>query len=416
MGHEVLISVRDATARIAQIKDGRLVGFQAAPMGQKQADAADRLNGRIYLAQVERVVPHLQAAFVNIGLDRAGFLGAREARALVPGADRETPIEDCVQSGDTLLVQVTRPPVGDKGAQITADVTLPGRAVVIAPCRNRIAVSRSIEDEAERTRLGELAGQIIAGENADPIEVEGMDGPAGWVIRTAAVGMQADELAADMASVAAQWDALIDQAEEAKPPSLLHEDLGPVERAVRDLVRSSTEIICIEDEAAFRAAQAYCRQHSPDLVDRIEKSDDDEYLFDRHNIDEYIEEAQSARVELPSGGWVMFETTQAMTTIDVNSGNHDAPARAVNLEAAQIIARQIRLRGLGGLIAIDFIDMTESTDSETVLQALDEGFTGDKQPVRIGPMSEFSVVEMTRRRSGMTLAQSLQQIRPAVDE
>jgi ribonuclease G len=209
MGHEVLISVRDGTARIAQIEDGRLVGFQAAPMGQKQTDAADQLNGRIYLAQVERVVPHLQAAFVNIGLDRAGFLGAREARALVPDADRETPIEDCVQSGDTLLVQVTRPPVGDKGAQITADVTLPGRAVVIAPCRNRIAVSRSIEEEAERTRLGELAGQIIAGDKGDPIDVEGMDGPAGWVIRTAAVGMQADELAADMANVAAQWEALI---------------------------------------------------------------------------------------------------------------------------------------------------------------------------------------------------------------
>ena len=190
---------------------------------------------------------------------------------------------------------------------------------------------------------------------------------------------------------------------------------GPVERAVRDLVRSSTEIICIEGEAAFRAAQAYCRQHSPDLVDRIEKSDDDEYLFDRHNIDEYIEEAQSARVELPSGGWVMFETTQAMTTIDVNSAI-TTHRRAVNLEAAQIIARQIRLRGLGGLIAIDFIDMTESLDGEAVLQALDEGFTGDKQPVRIGPMSEFSVVEMTRRRGGMTLAQSLQQIRPAVDE
>ena len=147
----------------------------------------------------------------------------------------------------------------------------------------------------------------------------------------------------------------------------------------------------------------------------LEKSDDDEYLFDRHNIDEYIEEAKSARVELPSGGWVMFETTQAMTTIDVNSGGHDAPARVVNLEAAQIIARQIRLRGLGGLIAIDFIDMSESSDCEPVLQALDEGFTGDKQPVRIGPISEFGVVEMTRRRGGMTLTQNLQQIGLATD-
>ena len=128
----------------------------------------------------------------------------------------------------------------------------------------------------------------------------------------------------------------------------MHEDLSPVERALRDLVRSSTEIICIEGEAAFRAAQAYCRQHSPDLVDRIEKSDDDEYLFDRHNIDEYIEEAQSARVELPSGGWVIFETTQAMTTIDVNSANHDAPARAVNLEAAKSLHGKLGCVALAG--------------------------------------------------------------------
>ncbi len=408
MSHEVLISARDGMARIAQIEAGQLVGFQAARMGQED-NAAEQLVGHIYLAQVERVVPHLQAAFVNIGLERAGFLGAREARALVPDADRDTPIEDCVQSGDTLLVQVTRPPVGDKGAQITADVTLPGRVVVIAPCRNRVAVSRSIEDDAERTRLGELAAQIIAGEHGDPIDVEGMDGPAGWVIRTAAVGMQAGDLAGDMAAVAAQWEVLIDRAEDATPATLLHEDLGPVERAVRDLVRSDTTTVCLEGDGALTAAQNYCRTHSPALSERLETSDDDEYLFDRHNIDQQVAEALSPRVELPSGGWLMLETTQAMTTIDVNSGSHDAPARAINVEAAGLIARQIRLRGLGGLIAIDFIDMTETDDAEAVLHALDDGFASDKEPVRIGPISEFGVVEMTRRRGGMTLSQTLRE-------
>ena len=408
MSHEILMSVESGLLRVAQVEDGRLTGLTAAPLG-KNADSR-RLVGQIYLGHVERVLDRLQAAFVDIGMgDRSGFLGAREARALLPGADRDTPIEDCVESGDTVLVQVTRPPQGDKGAQVTADVTLPGRAVVLAPCRNRIAVSRQIEDEAERTRLSDMAARIRDGEASQNVSVEGMDGPAGWVIRTAAIGMDEEMMAADMANVAAQWDALLENAENSEPPTLLHEDLGPVEKALRDLVRADTAAIIIEGDAALATARGFARQSMPTIAELIQTPDAGEILFDRYDINTQLDEALSNRVSLPSGGWLMIETTEAMTTIDVNSGADEKDARGVNLEAAAAIGRQLRLRALGGLIAIDFIDMSGDSDNDAVLAALDAGFEGDKNPVRIGPMSEFGVVEMTRRRDVMSLAEALRQ-------
>ena len=407
MSHELLMNVENGVLRVAQVEDGKLMALQAAPLGQGQDER--RLVGQIYLGRVERVLGRLQAAFVDIGLDRSGFLGAREARALLPDADRDTPIEDCVQDGDTVLVQVTRPPQGDKGAQVTADVTLPGRAVVLAPCRSRIAVSRQIEDEAERTRLADLAAAIRDGQHGEAVDVEGMDGAAGWVIRTAAVGMEADALAADMANVAAQWEALLTAAEDSEPPHVLHEDLGPVEKALRDLVRSDTTAITIDGEAALAQAKGFARNHMPSALEKLQAAEAGEVLFDRHDVAGQLDVALSNRVALPSGAWLMIETTEAMTTIDVNSGGSEADARGVNLEAAALIGQQVRLRAIGGLIAIDFIDMSEAADNEAVLAALDAGFQGDKNPVRIGPMSEFGVVEMTRRRDAMSLAEALAQ-------
>lgn len=405
MSHEILMSVENGLLRIAQVEDGQLTAITAAPLGKR--DDSRRLVGQIYLGHVERVVGRLQAAFVDIGMDRSGFLGAREARALVPDADRETPIEACVQDGDTVLVQVTRPPKGDKGTQVTADVTLPGRAVVLAPCRNRIAVSRQIEDEAERSRLSELATAI----RNDKVAVEGMDGAAGWVIRTAAVGMDEDMMAADMQAVAAQWEKLLEAAEDSAPPALLYEDLGPVEKTLRDLVRAETASITIEGDAALAQARGFARTHMASIGDKIAAPDAGEMLFDRYDINSQLEAALSNRVSLASGGWLMIETTEAMTTIDVNSGGDEKDARGVNLEAAAAIGRQMRLRALGGLIAIDFIDMHNDGDNEAVLAVLDAGFQGDKNPVRIGPMSEFGVVEMTRRRDVMTLAEAMRQRR-----
>ncbi|NCF79729.1 MAG: hypothetical protein GWP34_07505 [Alphaproteobacteria bacterium] len=408
MSHEILMSVENGLLRVAQVEDGELNAVQAALLKQSE-DKSGNMVGQIYLARVERVVERLQAAFVDIGFDKSAFLGAREARALVPDATRDTPIEDCVEDGDTVLVQVTRPPQGEKGAQVTADVTLAGRGVVLAPCRSRIAVSRQIEDGTERARLTDLAEKIRAGDGIDAVDVDGMDGPSGWVLRTAAEGQEIDALAADMANVAGQWEALLERAENAEPPCLIHEDLGPVEKALRDLVRADTSAVVVEGAAAFAAAKGFIRQNMAPLADILSASEAGEILFDRHDVAGQLDKAMSPRVDLPSGAWLMIETTEAMTTVDVNSGSTQGDALAVNLEAAAALAQQIRLRALGGLIAIDFIDMSDEAAHEAVLKALDMGFEGDKNPVRIGPMSEFSVVEMTRRREVMTLAEALRQ-------
>ncbi|MCH1569141.1 MAG: ribonuclease E/G [Alphaproteobacteria bacterium] len=402
------MSVENGLLRVAQIEDGVLTGIQAAPLGKSESEAAGMV-GQIYLARVERVVERLQAAFVDIGFDKSGFLGAREARALVPDATRDTPIEDCVEAGDTVLVQVTRPPQGDKGTQVTADVTLAGRGVVLTPCRSRISVSRQIEDEAERARLTDLAEKIRQGDGVDAVTVEGMDGPSGWVLRTAAEGQEIEPLAADMVNVAEQWEQLLERAENVEPPSLIHQDLGAVEKAMRDLVRADTKAVVVEGAATMAVAKGFMREHMAALADVLSPADEGEILFDRHDVAGQLEKALSPRVELASGAWLMIEATEAMTTIDVNSGAAEGDALAVNMEAAAVIAKQVRLRAVGGLIAIDFIDMTEEAGHEAVLKALDEGFDGDKNAVRIGPMSEFSVVEMTRRRDVMTLSQALSQ-------
>ena len=408
MAHELFMSVENGLLRVAQIEDGVLTGIQAAPLGKSESEAAGMV-GQIYLARVERVVERLQAAFVDIGFDKSGFLGAREARALVPDATRDTPIEDCVEAGDTVLVQVTRPPQGDKGTQVTADVTLAGRGVVLTPCRSRISVSRQIEDEAERARLTDLAEKIRQGDGVDAVMVEGMDGLSGWVLRTAAEGQEIEPLTADMVNVAEQWEQLLERAEDAEPPSLIHQDLGAVEKALRDLVRADTKAVVVEGAAAMAVAKGFMREHMAALADILSPADEGEILFDRHDVAGQLEKALSPRVELASGAWLMIEATEAMTTIDVNSGAAEGDALAVNMEAAAVIAKQVRLRAVGGLIAIDFIDMTDDAGHEAVLKALDEGFEGDKNAVRIGPMSEFSVVEMTRRRDVMTLSQALSQ-------
>ena len=188
MGHEVLMSVELGHVFVANVNDGKLMDLRIEPVGSDNQDV-----GRIYLAKVARVVPRLQAAFVNIGENSDGFLGAREARTLLIDADRDTPIEDCVHDGDTVLVQVNRPADGDKGPQLTADISLPGRYAVLTPCRTKVSVSRSIEDDKERQRLIELAETV-----RDRLGIEGMDGLAGWVLRTAAEGVDNELLEKDM--------------------------------------------------------------------------------------------------------------------------------------------------------------------------------------------------------------------------
>ena len=403
MVHEILISEDNDKLRIAQIENGTLMSLQVAPLGAA-ATASPTSVGDIYLGRVEKVVERLQAGFIDIGLLRAGFMSARDARVLAENGERDTPIEDCIADNDTVLLQITNVPRGNKGAQVTADITLPGRAVVLSPCRKNISVSRTIEDRGERQRLEDLVRDICATDGDSGVLAEGSHGAAGWVIRTAAIGLGRTDLLADMQNVARQWQDLLSRARVAEPPLLLHEDLAPVARTLRDLVRADTQKVVIEGAASLQQAKDYCQMHMSGRAALVQASEADEHLFDRFDTAAQLAAALSPRLTLPSGGWLMIEATEAMTTIDVNSGSDERGILATNLEAAAAIGHQVQLRALGGLIAVDFIDMTKAAEKMQVTKALNIAFLEDKNPVRVGAMSEFCVVELTRRRSSISLA------------
>ena len=417
MQEEVLISVANGLAQMARVENGCVTDFFVEPVEpmtpSASAGAQADSKGRIYLGRVMRIVPHLQAAFVDIGEDMNGFLGAREAQVLLSendeadlGADEEADIQLCVAEGDDVLVQIIRPASGHKGPSLTANITLPARHLVLTPCTNRIAVSRAITDEKERARLLALAEK-----HAKDLGATGMDGQAGWVLRTAATGLDEDTLKAEMQIVVQNWEDILTRADAQDEIGLVHSDISGVAKILRDYVRANTGDIIIEGAEALAAAQAYAKHAMPDRLDRIKASEKGEVLFERHDVQGEIDKALNARFELPSGGWIMIETTEAMTTIDVNSGSHGADALTVNLEAAPAIARQIRLRNIGGLIGIDFIDMKPTSHNdhdshaEAVQNALKAGFDGDKVASRISAMSDFGVVEMTRKRERMPLCE-----------
>jgi len=392
---EFLIHVDNGLVQAAQVEDGVLTGLIIEPVGAN-------MIGRIYLGRVMHVEPRLHAAFINIGGPMDGFLNLRGARVLAEGDIREADIQDCVSVDDTLLVQITRPSIGDKGAHLTANITLASRMAVLAPYSSRIGISSAIIDENERARLTEIAEKINS-----QFDIESQHEKAGWIMRTQAESVDETLLAADMEKLAHAWDALLDKADTGEAPQLLHKDLAGIERILRDYVGSHTKAIIIDDAASFELAQAYCAENMQAILPLLAQAQPDEDLFERYDIHSEIEKALSMRVELESGGWISIEDTQAMTTIDVNAGSHKAPARDVNVEAAATIARQICLRAIGGLIAIDFINMETQADNQAIIDALVAGFANDKVPVRIGDMSDFGVVEMTRKHQNLTLKQAL---------
>ncbi len=344
----------------------------------------------------------MQAAFVDVGLERAGFLGAREARCLadLPGFDEErTPkIGECVHEGQEILVQVVKDPIGEKGARLSANITIPGRLAVMVPNTPGVALSRRIEEEGERARMLALGEQMIA-EGGDRL-VPG----AGYILRTAASEATLADLKEDAERLAEAWRPVLTKRQSAKAPATLYNDLDPVERTMRDTVRSHTTRVVIDDAVAVEAARAYCRRAMPEAESKVELFKGPGALFDAYNIEDEIARLTAPKVPLPSGGWITIEGTEALTAVDVNSGSFTASTGLeetsfhVNLEAADEIGRQVRLRGVGGLIVVDFIHLSDAKNIEKVLDTLAESLSKDHTPTQISPMSEFGLVEITRKR------------------
>jgi ribonuclease G len=410
MDKEVLINAGAAEIRVAAVGNGRLqelflerlIGADDRALRRRGGGRGYSLIGNIILGRVQRVLPGMQAAFVDIGLDRAGFLGAREARCLaaLPSFEEERApkIGDCVREGEEIVVQAVKDPIGDKGARLSANVTIPGRLLVMVPNQPGVALSRRIEDESERARLQALTMGMLA-------EVNGALVPgAGYIVRSAAIGAALPDLREDAERLGEAWRPVMEKRKQAHAPATLHHDLDPIERTMRDEVDAQTRRVLIDDNAALQVALAYCRRAMPEAESKIELFTGPCTLFESYGIEDEIAQLTEPRVPLPSGGWITIEATEALTAVDVNSGSFtdatglEETSLRVNLEAADEIGRQLCLRGIGGLVVVDFIHLNEPEHIQKVLDVLTASVSRDHTPAQISAMSGFGLVEITRKR------------------
>lgn len=413
MYKELIINTTQHETRVALLEDGTIV--------ELFIDRGDDANiaGNIYKGRVQRVLPGMQAAFVDIGLNQAAFIyvddvlrhrtddlenvfleqnGSDEipvenVTSETAAADHkmETPIEELIFEGQEILVQVAKSPIGSKGARITSHVSLPGRFLVLMPTVDHIGISRRIEDETERGRLKE----IVAGLRTKPY---------GYIIRTAAEGIEAEKLAKEMEFLVNLWGKIQKKNEKASAPVLLHKELTITLRAVRDLLTDEADKLVIDSYDGYESVLQFLEEFMPGLKDSVEYYEGPEPIFDAYNLEIDISRALKKKVWLRSGGYIVIEHTEALVAIDVNTGryvgkhNFDETILKTNLEAVKEIAYQIRLRNLGGIIIIDFIDMTRPQDREKVFNALKDILKKDKSKTNVLPMSDMGLIQMTRKR------------------
>lgn len=380
MARELFINVMPSEIRAALTDDRGLVEILIERRGRGS------LVGGVYLGRVKRVVAAISAAFVDIGLGRDGFLAlAEDGRGTASGAPP-------VHEGEAVLVQVVKDATGTKGVQLSRAPALPGRYLVYAPLRGDVAASRRIGDDAERERLVRLVSGI-----AEPGE--------GFILRTAAAGAGADELAGDARQLRRAWAGIEEARAGAAPPARLHADAAPVARVLREHGTDDVSRVRVDDRAAYREALAYCEASLPALADRVRLHAGPEDMFERFGIEDGIARACLPRVDLPSGGVLVIEATEALTTVDVNSGRFGTAGPAsgeaalrINLEAADEAARQIRLRNIAGLIVIDFMRMEPGEGWRGLLGVLEAALARDPGAARLLGRTKAGLVEVTRRR------------------
>jgi ribonuclease G len=400
MSEEVLINVTPQETRVAITGAGvvqELLIERAASRG---------LVGNIYVGRVARVLPGMQSAFVEIGLERAAFLHVADI-----WDRKDVPIEKTLSEGQPILVQVVKDPIGSKGARLSTQVSIAGRLLVYLPAPSRhdnphIAISQKIEDENGRAALRERLKELV------PADEKG-----GFIVRTLAESASEQELRADLAYLRELWKALQERSggpnAGAPPPLLVYQDLSLAQRVLRDMVLADTSRVLIDSRENFQKLAAFADKYMPQVRGRLEHYTGERPLFDLYNVETEIERALSRRVELKSGGYLIIDQTEAMTTIDVNTGgfvgsrNFDDTVFKTNLEAAQAIARQLRLRNLGGIIILDFIDMDSAEHRSAVLDELRRALARDRTRVTLNGFSALGLVEMTRKRTRESLAHVL---------
>ncbi len=360
------------------------------------------LVGNIYVGKVARVLPGMQSAFIEIGLERAGFLHVADIweerqNAQLNDAPAK-PIERILSEGQSRLVQVIKDPIGTKGARLSTQVSIAGRLVVYLPQDPHIGISQRIEDETERQLLREKLAQLLSA-----------DETGGFIIRTVAETATDAELRGDIEYLKKLWHGIRGRALTAPAPTLLYQDLSLAQRVLRDIAGESTGRIIIDSRENFQKLQEFAAEYTPKVLEKLEHYTGERPLFDLYNVEDEIERALARRVELKSGGYLILEQTEAMTTIDVNTGGYvgtrsfDDTIFKTNLEAAQVIARQLRLRNLGGIIIIDFIDMESAERRAAVLAELNKALARDRTRISVNGFTGLGLVEMTRKRTRESL-------------
>lgn len=419
MFKEIIINVTGRETRVALLEDSTIVELFI-----ERGNSVD-ITGNIYKGRVQRVLPGIQAAFIDIGLSQAAFIYVDDIlrngfedveRELAQMAsdeengdadigdfrtlDREIPIEDLLVEGQEILVHVAKAPMGTKGPRVTSYISLPGRYLVLMPFSKHLGVSRRIEDESERLRLKTMVAETG-------------DEPFGYIVRTAAEGIDAAPLLHEKHFLKNLWGNILRKFKTAPNPSLIHQELSLSLRAVRDLLVHEADRLVIDSRQEYDTILTFLDAYMPNLKSRIELYDDPEPIFDAYNLEGDIQRALRRKVWLKSGGYIIIEHTEALVAIDVNTGryvgkhNLEETILKTNLEAVKEIAYQIRLRDIGGLIIIDFIDMQKKSSQEKVYGALKDALTRDRSKNHILPISDMGLIEMTRKRNKEPLTRML---------
>jgi len=396
MKEEILVNMTPQETRVAVMQ-----------MGVVQDLHIERSSGRgivsnVYLGRVKRVLPGMQSAFIDIGLERSAFLHVADIWGNGGEGEVPKPIEKVLSEGQTLMVQVIKEPIGTKGARLSTQISIAGRLLVFLPQEIHIGVSQRVESVEQRETL---KTRLIA---ALP---EGHLG--GYIIRTAAEAVDEPDFAADIRYLDKLWQSLQQTARTAAAPQLLYQELNISLRVLRDLFTSNTARILVDSRNTFQKMQEFAAEYAQAALNRMELYASIRPLFDLYGVEEEIERALSKRVDLKSGGYLIIDQTEAMTTVDVNTGgfvglrNFDDTIFKTNLEAAQVVARQLRLRNLGGIIICDFIDMENQEHRDAVLDELKKSLDRDHTRISVSGFSSLGLVEMTRKRTRESLAHVL---------
>ena len=412
--NQIVINVAEHETRVALLEDGNI-----AELLIERGDVSD-IAGNIYKGKVQRVLPGMQAAFVDIGLNQAAFIyvndlivsnynnnieqlliysnevddsiqSVNNEGSTSPAINRDWQIEELITEGQEIMAQVAKAPMGTKGARITTNISLPGRFLVLMPTSDHIGISRRIEDTNERNRLKDMVESLRQND-------------FGYIVRTAGEGAQEEKLAYEMGFLNNLWENVQKKYQAASAPSLLHKELNVSLRAVRDLLIHEAEKLIIDSRSGYESILSFLDSFMPSLKSSVELYEGTEPIFDVYNLEGDISRALKKKVWLKSGGYIVIEHTEALVAIDVNTGryvgkyNLEETILKTNLEALREIAYQIRLRDIGGIIVIDFIDMEKQSNQEKVFNALQEVLKKDRSKTNILPMSEMGLIQMTRKR------------------